>query len=386
MPVYMPREDSLLLKDFVKLFAKGKVLDVGTGSGILAVAASENKKVRSVTAVDIDRESIDFCNKTIKNKKIKFKKSDIFSDVKGIFDTIIFNPPYLPEDRFEKDISVIGGKKGYETIEKFLNNANEHLSRNGIILLLFSSLTKKNKIEEIINNNLFVYEQLAEEKVGPFENLYVYLIKKSDFLKVLERIGLKNVKRFAKGRRGIIYTGKYKNNNVAIKIQRKDIPIATINKEARIIKKLNKQKIGPKFLFAGKNFFVYRFVEGDFIEDFIKKTKDKKLINKVFKDLLKQCKTLDILKINKEEMHRPMKHIIITKNNKAVLIDFERCRKTESPKNVSQFCHYLTSERMEDLLRGKGIMIDKNKIIGLVQKYKKSFGNQDFKDILLMVK
>ena len=50
--------------------------------------------------------------------------SDLFSNIKGKFNTIIFNPPYLPEDEF-KDKSLDGGKKGYEIIEKFLNKVSK---------------------------------------------------------------------------------------------------------------------------------------------------------------------------------------------------------------------------------------------------------------------
>ena len=56
--MYHPKEDSFLLEKFVSL-AKGKVLDIGTGAGILAATAAKNSKVKSVIAVDIDRESIE---------------------------------------------------------------------------------------------------------------------------------------------------------------------------------------------------------------------------------------------------------------------------------------------------------------------------------------
>jgi len=64
--------------------------------------------------------------------------------------------------------------------------------------------------------------------------------------------------------------------------------------------------------------------------------KENKNPKKVFSEILKQCKTLDELKINKEEMHKPLKNIII-KNNKPILIDFERCHYTLRPKNLNQF-------------------------------------------------
>ena len=94
---YEPREDSELLAKYVKKFAFGNVLDMGTGSGIQAITAAKKKSVKSVVAADIQEEVIENNKNNIKNKKIKFIVSDLFSNIKNKkFDTIIFNPPYLP--------------------------------------------------------------------------------------------------------------------------------------------------------------------------------------------------------------------------------------------------------------------------------------------------
>jgi len=170
---YEPREDSTLLEQYVRQYAEGNVLDIGTGSGIQAITAAHSNKVKSVLATDVQKSTIDYCKKCIKNKKIKFIVSDLFNNVKNNnFDTIIFNPPYLPDELKVKDLTLEGGKKGYEVIEKFLNNVNEFLNADGIILIVFSSLTKKEKIDEFIKNNLLEFE-LLEKQHYFFEDLYV---------------------------------------------------------------------------------------------------------------------------------------------------------------------------------------------------------------------
>ena len=149
--VYESQEDSNMLEKYVKQFARGKVLDMGTGSGIQAIAAAQNKNVNSVLATDIQKEVIEYCKKCIKNKKIRFMQSDLFNKINKNekFDTIIFNPPYLPQELKLKDLTIEGGKKGYEVIERFLSNANNFLKQDGIILMVFSSLTKKKKLRNL---------------------------------------------------------------------------------------------------------------------------------------------------------------------------------------------------------------------------------------------
>ena len=76
--IYRPREDSTLLEKYVRRYAFGSVLDVGTGSGIQAIAASKHKKVNSVLALDIQKEVIEHCKKSIKSKKIKLNEKEKF--------------------------------------------------------------------------------------------------------------------------------------------------------------------------------------------------------------------------------------------------------------------------------------------------------------------
>lgn len=168
--IYEPREDSFLLQKYVKKYAKGKVLDMGTGSGILAITVLE--KTKDVLAVDINSKVI----KLLKKKGINAKVSNLFSKVKGKFDLIIFNPPYLPEDKREPKDSAsatTGGKKGYEIIERFLKQAKKFLKKDGKILIVFSSLT--GDVEEMIKKYDYKFKKLEEKKLF-FEKLYVYLL------------------------------------------------------------------------------------------------------------------------------------------------------------------------------------------------------------------
>ncbi|MDD5253758.1 MAG: methyltransferase [Candidatus Nanoarchaeia archaeon] len=166
--IYEPREDSILIGKFVKEYSRGKVLDIGSGSGYLAEIALE--KTKDVLAADINPEAVEHCKK----KGINSIVSDLFSNIKGKFDLIIFNPPYLPEDPDEDEESkIITTDKGI--IERFLKELKEHLNKNGKCLMIYSSLSPVNP-SELAKKNGFSVKILKEEALF-FENLYVILIE-----------------------------------------------------------------------------------------------------------------------------------------------------------------------------------------------------------------
>ena len=375
---YEPREDSTLLETYARQHAKGMVLDMGTGSGIQAITAAHSHKVVSVLATDIQKSAIDYCKKCIKNGKITFRVSDLFENIPDKkFDTVIFNPPYLPQDLKLKDLTLDGGKKGYEVLERFLDDAGNFLNTDGIILIVFSSLTKKEKVDEFIRNNLLEFE-LLEKQHYFFEDLYVYKIIKSKLLKTLEKKGINNIRYFAKGKRGIVFVGKHKNKKVAIKIKNPESSaILRTNNEIKFLKLLNKKNIGPRLLFYDENYLAYEFVGGKSIIDYFGNNK-KENIKNIIKKIMNQMFVMDKLKINKGEMSHPQKHIIIDGKGNPILIDFERARYARKPSNVTQFADFLIGNSISGALKDKDIKLNKNKIIELSKQYKKQQSKRNF--------
>lgn len=163
--VYRPAEDSYLMARHVNSFASGNVLDMGTGSGIQAVTAALKTEVDSVFAVDINpaalREARNRSDDAGVSMKLSFLRSDLFAEVKGRYDWIIFNSPYLPPEG-EADEHAWAGGAGL--IERFLSEARGHLEHGGSILLIYSSLSEP---------NLSGYDVELLEEIGLFfEKLY----------------------------------------------------------------------------------------------------------------------------------------------------------------------------------------------------------------------
>lgn len=177
MAIYEPQEDSFLLKKHIKRYAKGSVLDMGTGSGILAEEAS--RYADTVIAIDCSEEAIAQCKKKFADTGIIFVKSDVFEvfslgKMTRAFDLIVCNPPYLPNDRYPHP-ALDGGRKGYEWVERFLKEAKTYLTPKGKVLLLVSSLTSKPYVEKVMKQEGYFFNLIDKEKHA-FETLYVYVI------------------------------------------------------------------------------------------------------------------------------------------------------------------------------------------------------------------
>ncbi len=190
MQPYPPSEDSFFLAEEIKQYLKNlpkkekseiKALDLGTGSGIQAEnLIKQGIKSKNILASDINPESI----KKARKLGIKAIKSNLFSKIKYRFDLIIFNPPYLPESEYDREKDTSGGKKGDETIIKFLKQVKFHLAENGKAIILLSSLTPRTRINKEIKKQKLKAEKLAEKKLF-FEQLEVRIIFSRQSQKIL---------------------------------------------------------------------------------------------------------------------------------------------------------------------------------------------------------
>jgi release factor glutamine methyltransferase len=199
MNIYQPSDDSYLLAKAIKNFFKNrskekpknkktnknikkqlKILDMGSGSGIQAKICRK-LGFKNILTTDINPNAVN----NLKKQKFKSIKTNLFSNIKknkkNKFDIIIFNPPYLPENKYDNEKDTTGGKKGYETIIKFLKQAKPYLTKNSVILLLISSFSKSNIIKKqakTLGYNL----KLLEKKTIFFEKLFVYELKQQNEL------------------------------------------------------------------------------------------------------------------------------------------------------------------------------------------------------------
>ena len=123
------------------------VLDIGTGSGAIALALAKNRPDWSVTAADISQDALDLANENAKNQNLQIflKKSDCFTEISEKYDIIVSNPPYISrEDESEVGLNVLysephlalfADEDGLAIYRRIAEDAKDYLKDGGKIYL-----------------------------------------------------------------------------------------------------------------------------------------------------------------------------------------------------------------------------------------------------------
>ena len=183
------------------------------------------------------------------------------------------------------------------------------------------------------------------------------------------------LQKIGRGKRGLVYRIRWKNTHAVLKIP---IPTSTaikrIENEAHWLKRLNAHGIGPTlldFTTADGERRVMEHIHGEPFEDYVKKSSRRRL-REVVLHLFQQCRTMDSLHVNKYEMHKPHKHILV-RRHLPILLDFERCTFTLKPKNVTQFAEYLVR---------LGFLCDRKPLLLALKRYKRTYSDQAYRAII----
>lgn len=177
--VYEPAEDTFLFAENLDLNRRDEVLEIGTGTGLIAICASKNS--RKVIATDINPAAINCALKNVITNhayNVELREGNLFEPVEDEkFDVVLFNTPYLPtaeEEKLEGNINPAfdGGLDGRNTIDAFIAGVKDVLKKEGRIQMVQSSLADNDKTLQRLRDLGFEAEITATEKCF-FEKIVV---------------------------------------------------------------------------------------------------------------------------------------------------------------------------------------------------------------------
>lgn len=147
--VLIPRPETELLVETALARAprKGRVLDIGTGSGCIAVTIERERPDLKVVSVDLSVGALAVAgrNRRVLGSRATMVASDLMSSLRGRFDVIVSNPPYIPEREyntlqkevrlFEPRMALTPGREGTEIVAKIMCTAHAFITPAGTLMM-----------------------------------------------------------------------------------------------------------------------------------------------------------------------------------------------------------------------------------------------------------
>ncbi len=165
--VLCPRPDTEILCEEAlrRLMPGAHVLDIGTGSGALAVSMARLGKNVHVTAVDVSDTALRVAggNAERNGVQVRLVKSDCFAALEGEkFDMIVSNPPYIsreemtqlmPEVQMEPELALFGGEDGLDFYRRISREAGAYLKKGGCLLFEIG-WQQKDAVSELLREHI----------------------------------------------------------------------------------------------------------------------------------------------------------------------------------------------------------------------------------------
>ena len=182
--VFIPRPETERVVDIalqiLKTVISPKILDVGTGSGCIAIALANELPEASVTGIDIDLNMLKLAQKNADLHKINniiFKQMDIQKEIpKESYNLIVSNPPYIPLNEisdleknikdFEPRIALTDGADGLTFYHRLASVASKILHSNGYLIMEVGLGDHPQKALKLFKNNAFASNKLIQDYNG----------------------------------------------------------------------------------------------------------------------------------------------------------------------------------------------------------------------------
>jgi len=191
-----------------------------------------------------------------------------------------------------------------------------------------------------------------------------------------------NVRVLGKGCVGLVAIAYKDDERIALKIRRTDADRTSMRREAELLQKANVVNVGPRLLGVSKDFLMMQFVEGELLPKWLEEKVDMARAKRVLRDVLEQCWRLDVAGLDHGELSHAPKHVIVTSEDKAFIVDFESASLNRRPSNVTSICQFLFISEFSRKVAEKLGSRDGKTVIGALRRYKKNVNRMNFDNVL----
>jgi len=178
--VLIPRPDTEIIIEQVLRIYKNKnylnFLEVGVGSGCIALSILKEKKSFSGTGIDLSQDCVEICRYNAKklgvSNRIKLLKSDVDKLIFHKYDLIVSNPPYIKKFdlnklnreviNYEPKLALDGGLEGLSVIRKVIKKSSELIKKNGKLILEIG-YDQRLPIKKMLNENNFYINKIVKD-------------------------------------------------------------------------------------------------------------------------------------------------------------------------------------------------------------------------------
>lgn len=243
--------------------------------------------------------------------------------------------------------------------------------------------------EEILELSTNLYDERLLKILTYPKNDKEEMLKRIEELK---KLGIKAIKLYGpkkidnlsilgKGCVGLLVIALIDNKEFALKIRRMDANRESLDSEWNMQKIANSIGVGPKAYACSKNFLLMELIKGMHFPEWVKSLKGKnkkEALKKVVQKILIDCYRLDEINLDHGELSRAPKHIIITDENKPIIVDFESSSMNRKPSNLTSICQFLFIGSEVSKSISKILRIDKNALIEALRNYKANPSQESF--------
>lgn len=164
----IPRFETEIILDFIikSSYKKDRILDIGTGSGAIAISLGRNLPTSRIIGSDIEEKALSLASENkerLKASNVSFIKSDLFEEISEKFDIIISNPPYINQTDYDKlderlyhepKSALLASEDGLYYYKRIIKDAEAYLNQGGRLVFEIG-YDQKQRVCELLNESDF---------------------------------------------------------------------------------------------------------------------------------------------------------------------------------------------------------------------------------------